>query len=88
MMPSVRTTVTLDPDTEQLVKRAMREKGLTFKQAVNDAIRAGSGPPGRGRRVDFPVHDMGEPVLDLTKALRISADLEDDELRRRLAESR
>lgn len=84
----MRTTVTLDPDTEQLVKRAMRERGLTFKQAVNDAIRAGSGPSGPKRRVDFPVHDMGEPSLDLTKALRISADLEDDELRHRLAEGR
>jgi len=39
----VRTTVTLDPDTRLLVERSMRERGLSFKQAVNEAIRAGLG---------------------------------------------
>jgi len=41
----MRTTVTLDPDTRLLVERAMRERGLTFKQAVNEAIRAGLAAP-------------------------------------------
>jgi hypothetical protein len=36
----VRTTVTLDADTEALLRRRMRERGLSFKQALNDAIRA------------------------------------------------
>ena len=37
----MRTTVTLDPDVEALVKAAMAEQHLTFKDAVNQAIRAG-----------------------------------------------
>ena len=37
----MRTTVTLDADTELLVRRRMRERGISFKQALNDAIRAG-----------------------------------------------
>ncbi len=37
----MRTTVTLDPDTERLLRSAMRERNLTFKSALNDAIRQG-----------------------------------------------
>lgn len=37
----MRTTLTLDPDVEQLLRRAMREHGGSFKQTVNQAIRKG-----------------------------------------------
>jgi len=30
----MRTTVTLDPDVERLVRDVMRERGLSFKQAL------------------------------------------------------
>ena len=36
----MRTTITLDPDVEALVKRLMRDRGLSFKEAVNAANRA------------------------------------------------
>lgn len=81
----MRTTVTLDPDVEALIKRAMRERGLTFKQAVNDAIRAGAGPGSSAQDVGFPTYDMGEAVIDITKALRLAGELEDQELSARLA---
>jgi hypothetical protein len=35
----VRTTVTLDPDVERLLKEEMRRSGTTFRQALNQAIR-------------------------------------------------
>ena len=35
----MRTTVTLDPDVERLVRDVMRERGLSFKQALNEALR-------------------------------------------------
>lgn len=81
----MRTTVTLDPDVEALVKRAMRERGLTFKQAVNDAIRSGAArrPPATAR--PFPTFDMGAPLVDVTRALRLSGELEDQELAARFA---
>lgn len=44
MMPSVRTTVTLDADTERLLRSAMRERNVSFKAALNDAIRRGLRP--------------------------------------------
>src|SRR5438309_9119616 len=44
MIHSVRMTVTLDPDVESLIEAAVRERSISFKQAVNDAIRAGLAP--------------------------------------------
>lgn len=63
----------------------MRERGLTFKQAVNEAIRAGSAPRTRRSTAKTRTFDMGEPRVDIDKALRLAADLEDDELIRKLA---
>jgi len=74
----------LDPDVEALLKRVMRERGLSFKEAVNSSIRAGIGKrPGKSFRT--PTFDMGEPLVDLTKALRLAGELEDEDLARRLA---
>lgn len=84
----MRTTVTLDPDTEQLVRRAMRERGLTFKQAINEAIRAGEQPPRRASAPQFPSYDMGEPRVDVTKALRLAGELEDQDLARWLSQGK
>lgn len=80
----MRTTVTLEPDVEALIKRAMRERGLSFKEAVNEAIRAGMTAPARRPEPSLPVHDMGEPLVDVTKALRLAGELEDQELATRL----
>ena len=75
----MRTTVTLDPDVEALIRRAMRERGLTFKQAVNEAIRAGIGARAEQSDVRFPTYRMGEAIVDVTKALRLAGELEDQE---------
>ena len=83
----MRTTVTLEPDTEAAIKRLMRERGLTFKQAVNEAIRAGTAAPRRGR-FQTPTFNMGPPLVDLTKALRLAGELEDEEIIRKLASGR
>jgi hypothetical protein len=81
----MRTTVTLDPDVEALIKRAMRERGLTFKQALNDAVRAGAASRSPRRRTPAPTYDLGEPLVDVTKALRLAGELEDQERAARLA---
>lgn len=38
---SMRTTVTLDPDVQQLLRDAMQRRRLSFKEALNQAIRSG-----------------------------------------------
>jgi hypothetical protein len=84
----VRTTITLDPDTRVLVERAMRERGLSFKDAVNEAIRAGLGSRSAGERPYTTPRPLGPARVDLTKALAVAERLEDEELARRLVEGR
>ena len=83
----MRTTVTLEPDTDASVRRLMRERGLTFKQAVNEAIRAGTSQP-RRRPFRVPTYNMGVPLVPLDKALQLAGELEDEELIRKLAAGR
>lgn len=80
----MRTTVTLDADTEQLVRRRMRERGQTFKQALNDAIREGSVGAAVVEPFRTETAGMGTSAVNLDRALQVVADLEDDELLRRL----
>jgi hypothetical protein len=79
----VRTTVTLDPDTEALIRQRMKARRLTFKQVLNDAIRAGLavGPAPEFRT---EVASLGVPTVNLDRALQVVGELEDDELVRRL----
>lgn len=84
-MLTMRTTVTLDRDTEAIVKRAMKERGIGFKQALNEAIRAGIGARGTTQKPSLPAYRMGVPQLDVTKALRLAGELEDAELAARLS---
>jgi len=37
----MRTTVTLDPDVEALIREVMRERQISFKEALNQAVRVG-----------------------------------------------
>jgi hypothetical protein len=37
----MRTTVTLEPDVEQLLRDAMQRRRLSFKEALNEAVRSG-----------------------------------------------
>jgi hypothetical protein len=87
-MRQVRTTVSLDPDTRLLVERAMRERGLSFKQAINDAIRAGLRAPSSSPPSYTTPRALGPANVDVTKALLLAGQLEDDAIARRLAEDR
>jgi hypothetical protein len=81
----MRTTITLDPDVDAIVRKLMRERGLTFKQAVNQAIRSGVSTRGRHKGFRTRTFDMGSPALPLDKAMRLAAELEDEEIIRKLA---
>ena len=78
----MRTTVSLDPDTAALIRRRMRERGISFKQALNEAIRAGA-DENRGAPFRTATARMGVPAVNLDRALQLAAELEDDELVRK-----
>lgn len=77
-----RTTVTLDADTAELVRRHMAVRGVAFKEAVNVAIPIGLAG---GERVPFTTDtaDMGVPTVPLDAALRRAADIEGEDLFRK-----
>jgi hypothetical protein len=79
----VRTTVTLDPDVDAIIRSAMRERGVSFKEALNDAVRRSVARTGGGFRT--PTFAMGTPAVPLTKALSLAAELEDEEIVKKLA---
>jgi Arc/MetJ family transcription regulator len=81
----MRTTITLDEDVAAQLRRVMRERDLTFKDAVNATLRAGLGAPREQRGYRLPTYRMGvRPGIDLDRALRLDAALEDDETLRQL----
>jgi hypothetical protein len=77
----MRTTVTLEPDVEAKLKRVMRERGCSFKAALNDSVRAGiDGSTGVGEQYVLNARPMGlRPDVDLDRALHIASELEDAE---------
>lgn len=75
--------MTLDQDVEQLVRRRMAERHVSFKQALNDAVREGAAGRPEPREFATRTADLGSPAVNLDKALQVAADLEDEELIRR-----
>jgi hypothetical protein len=82
----MRTTVTLDPDVRSILEEAMRERGIPFKQALNDAIRMGVSPARhRKRRFVQKTYSMGAVQhFRWDKALAVADAIEDEELVRKL----
>jgi len=87
----MRTTVTIDPDVQELLRKAVREQGQPFKQVLNAALRKGLRAGERKPAKPFRqrTFDLGKPLVDLTKALSLAAELDDaaklTRLRRRAA---
>jgi len=80
----VRTTVTLDPDVEAKLKATMRERGVSFKAALNDAVRAGlAGEATPQKRFRVKATPMGAR-FNIDKALQVAGEMEDEEILRKL----
>lgn len=74
----------LDADTEQIIRQLMRTHRVSFKQALNDAIRDAdtAGTPSEPFRTLTTA--MGEPQINLDQALQLAGKLEDEELIRKM----
>jgi len=85
-MSTVRTTVTLDLDVAEQLKALARRRNISFKTALNTAVREGLAAERGGiTPYEVPTQPMGwRPGIDLTHALRFAAELEDEEIIRKM----
>jgi hypothetical protein len=84
----MRTTITLDPDVEKLIRDSMRERGISFKKALNEAARMGllRDKQRRSRRFVQKSFPLGEAQnFRWDKALAIAEAMEDEKLGRKLS---
>lgn len=78
--------MTLDADVAAKLRAVARERQISFKAAVNAALRRGLADEGDEHR-DFRVdaRPLGlRPGIDLDRALVLAGELEDEETVRRL----
>jgi hypothetical protein len=82
----MRTTVTLDPDVAAKLKQLARERGVSFKEALNGSIRQGlSGAGTTPRPYRASVRRLGvRPGVDLDRVLHLAGEMEDAEIVRKL----
>jgi hypothetical protein len=77
----MRTTVTLDEDVVQELRRVMRSEEKPFKEALNDALRRGlrlGDPESRNRRFCVRPHDSPfRAGFDADKLNQLADELED-----------
>jgi hypothetical protein len=84
----MRTTVTLDLDVERLLRDAMRERAISFCEALNEAARAGLCGRTFRHATKFAQKSfrMGvDQEFGWDKALAVADAIEDEELNRKLA---
>jgi hypothetical protein len=82
----MRTTITLEADVEVLLKTAMKERGLSFKEALNSAVRAGLTQPQQKKPFVQKTFAMGAPQnFRWDKIMAIADAIEDEEILRKLS---
>jgi hypothetical protein len=81
----MRTTLTLDDDLAAKLKSVARERGISFKEAVNSTLRAGFAVEREPRRYRQRTYRMElREGVDVEKALRLAAAFEDEATVRKL----
>ena len=82
-MPPMRTTLDIAEDILRELKGLARKSDRPVTEVANEVLRRGlaaqRGAPKKSRRYKESPVDMGEPRVDLTKALALAAELEDEE---------
>ena len=92
MMPSVRTTLTLDDDVAHQLQQRARRSGASFRQVVNEALRAGLQADKRpeGSLPAFQVTPVPGPFrsgVDLLRLNQLSDEMETEAFEDELARS-
>ncbi|MGQ0736461.1 MAG: type II toxin-antitoxin system antitoxin VapB33 [Acidobacteriota bacterium] len=85
----MRTTLTLDRDVADGLKKEMRRSGRGLKATINDALRRGlrvTGRPARGPRFTVRAQALGiRPGIDLDRLNQLVDELEVEDVGRKLA---
>lgn len=79
--------MTLDPDLAAKLRALARERGVSFKEALNTAVRRGLAGGGSGSRRPYRLPSKRlelRPGIDLEHTLRLAGELEDAETIRKL----
>ena len=85
----MRTTVDLDPDVDARLRALARERGVSLRTVINDALRDGIRPQVELEPYKMPTFAMGlRPDINSDKALALAAELEDEENIRKLEQGR
>ena len=81
----MRTTLTLDPDVAAQLQELACQRGVSFKEIVNSTLRRGLHAGRDPQPYRVRARPMGlRPGYSLDKASQLAADLEDEELIRKL----
>jgi hypothetical protein len=82
----MRTTVSLDPDLDAKLRALARERDTSFRETLNAVLRRGlAEEDSQARPFRLATRPLGlRPGIDLDKALRLAAELEDAETIRKL----
>jgi hypothetical protein len=83
----MRSTVRIDDDLMTELKERARRENVSLTQILNRTLRAGL-RPARGRpksRFKQATFSLGAPRFDVDKALAYAAELEAEEIARKLA---
>jgi hypothetical protein len=79
----MRTTLDIAEDILRELKGLARKSDRPVTEVANDVLRRGlaamRGVPKKSRPYKEPPVDMGEPHVDLTKALALATEIEDEE---------
>ena len=84
----MRTTLTIADDILREMKARAHETGVSLTRVANDVLRAGlerrASISRLRRRYREEVADLGEPRVNLDRAVALAAQLEDEETLRKL----
>jgi len=84
----MRTTIRVDDELFDRLKAEALKQNVSLTRVINRALKAGldagSARPRKRRVYRERAHAMGAPMVDLDKAARLAAALEDAETTRKL----
>ncbi len=79
----MRLTLSIPDDLYRELRRRARAEGVSSSRVVEECLRAGLTADGTKRPL-VPAFDLGKPLVDLDQALRLAAEMEDEEILRKL----